>query len=485
MDHPHDDDALERRLDEYYAHAQRPPTSAAVWMRLAPTLDDGPSDVATNGWHAPAPDMLTDSPPVRTSSSGRQHARHIWPLGAVIAALLLIVLAVGIFVELGSQRGSHKIQVTTTPAPACDAKDIRADLPHDMTLTTMTMTAPDEGWAAGNVQDSQNYSGIILHYAHCGWTVSASGIAGYSIGSVAMASRDEGWADGAGGTASGDLQHVLLHYIHGRWEQMSLPTDLPAQTAEGQLAMSRGEGWVSYYMGYDSRRHEIWKLFHYADGAWSQIPLPSGLSALSSDFGGSSVGDIVSLGPDDAWLLAYNPVSGISIPAHYHDGKWTTWPLPEGWDNGQIMMTSPTDGWAMGSSVTPVHPTNMPSKTAPIMLRFNGSAWTSVPLPANSSLTDGYLSNPGDGWVFTVKQLPRRSNGHIQPVTVTTMYHCLNGAWQQVNWPFANDAPLVVGHIERVANGEYWAIGQQTASDSNRGGSVLLHYVNGQWTKYG
>ena len=138
----------------------------------------------------------------------------------------------------------------------------------------------------------------------------------------------------------------------------------------------------------------------------------------------------------------------------------------------------------MGSSVTPIYPTNPPSTWAPIMLRFNGSAWNSVPLPANSSLTGGYLTTPGDGWVFAVKHLPDRSNGYIQPMTVTAVYHYLNGAWQQVDWPFTDDAPLV-GPIERVANGEYWAIGQQAKSDSNTGGSVLLHYVNGQWTKYG
>jgi hypothetical protein len=149
------------------------------------------------------------------------------------------------------------------------------------------------------------------------------------------------------------------------------------------------------------------------------------------------------------------------------------------------MMTSPTDGWAMGSSVTPVYPTNTPSKWAPIMLRFNGSVWTSVPLPDNSSLTGGYLANPDDGWVFAVKQVPSRSYTYIQPMTVTAAYHYQNSAWQQVNWPFTDDAPLVVGPIERVANGDYWAIGQQTGPDSNSSGSVLLHYVNGQWTKYG
>ena len=246
MDHSRNDDNLERRLDAYYAHAQRPPASAAVWIRLAPMLDTKRSDVATNDWHAPTPEMLIDSPPAHGPSAGRQHPRRIWPLGAIIAALLLIALAVGIFAELGNQRGSHKTQLITTPASACDAHAIRADLPNDLTLNTITMTAPDEGWAAGQVGDSQNESGIILHYTKCHWSVSASGIVGYSIGAIAMASRDEGWAECEGSTSNGDLQHVLLHYIRGQWEQMTLPTDLPAQTAEGQLAMRRGEGWVSY-----------------------------------------------------------------------------------------------------------------------------------------------------------------------------------------------------------------------------------------------
>lgn len=261
MDHSRSDDDLERRLDEYFAHAQRPPTPAAIWVRLAPMLDDVPRDAATNGRHAPAPETTIDSTPLRATSARRQRPRHIWPFGAVIAALLLVALAVGLFAELGNQRGSHKIQVTMTPAPQCDAHSIHADLPNDLTLNTITMTAQDEGWAAGQVGDAQNESGIILHYTHCRWRVSASGIAGYSIGAIVMASRDEGWAEGSGGTPSGDVKHMLLHYIHGRWEQMTLPADLPAQTAQGQLAMRRGEGWVSHYMGYDTRKHEVWKLY--------------------------------------------------------------------------------------------------------------------------------------------------------------------------------------------------------------------------------
>jgi hypothetical protein len=482
MDHSRSDDDLERRLDEYFAHAQRPPTPAAIWVRLAPMLDDVPRDAATNGRHAPAPKTTIDSTPVRATSARRQRPRHIWPFGAVIAALLLVALAVGLFAELGNQRGSHKIQVTMTPAPQCDAHSIHADLPNDLTLNTITMTAQDEGWAAGQVGDAQNESGIILHYTHCRWSVSASGIAGYSIGAIAMASRDEGWAEGSGDTPSGDVEHVLLHYIHGRWEQMSLPADLPAQTAQGQLAMRRGEGWVSYYMGYDTRKHEVWKLYHYSAGAWAQISTPSGLDPLSSDFAAFPGTGIVSLGPDDAWLLSLNPSTGVSIPAHYHAGKWTTWPLPEGWDVGQIIMTSPTDGWAMGSSVTPVYPTNTPSDWAALMLRFDGNAWTAVPLPDDNTirtLSYGHLTGPGDGWIFSVRQDPSRGYGRPGSGTVTTVYHYQEGAWENVNWPFADDTPMLVGTIERVANGDYWAIGQQGSV------SVLLHYANEQWTKYG
>src|SRR5690349_7158480 len=113
---------------------------------------------------------------------------------------------------------------------------------------------------------------------------------------------------------------------------MTLPADLPTQTAHGQRAMSRGEGWVSCYVGNDARKHEIWKLYHYSVGAWSQVSTPSGLDALSSDFAAFPGTGTVSLGPDDAWPIAYNPSTGISIPAHYHAGKWTTWPLPEGWE---------------------------------------------------------------------------------------------------------------------------------------------------------
>lgn len=480
MDHSRSDDDLERRLDEYFAHAQRPPSTTAMWARLAPMLAGEPGDVATNGWHAPAPETPVDIPIARPAAARRRHTRHIWPYGAVIVALLLVALAVGLFAELGNQRGSHNTQIITTPPPACDAHSIHADLPKDLTLNTITMTSPDEGWAAGLVRDAQGESGIILHYTHCRWSVSASGISGWSIGAIAMASRDEGWAEGGRSSSNGELQQLLLHYIRGRWEQMTLPADLPAQTAQGQLAMSRGEGWVSLFEGTDYYKREIWKLFHYTGGTWTQISLPSGLDALSSDFSAFPGTGIVSLGPDDAWPLAYNPTSGVSIPSHYDAGKWTTWPLPEGWNIGQVIVTSPTDGWAMGSSVTPVHPTNTPSNWAAVMLRFDGHTWTPVPLPddkALQTLSDGRLSGPGDGWIFTIKQISRMP--YPQLGTVTAVYHYLNGAWKQVNWPFVDDTPLLVGTIERVASGDYWAIGLQD------GVSVLLHYANGQWTKYG
>ncbi len=482
MDQQHDDDMLERRLNEYYAHAQPGPAPTATWARLAPMLDQAPSDIATNGWRATIPDRLMHTSLTPAATGGKPQTRRIWTLGAVFAALLLIALAVGIFTELGNQRGSHKNQVITPPAPTCSAKSISADLPNGLTLHTITMTAPDEGWAVGNAS-SVSSAGIILHYSQCRWSVAASGFSGFDISAIAMASPNEGWAEG--GSLNGDMKRLLLHYSNGHWEQMAIPIELPAQTAQGQLAMRRGEGWVSYFVGTDADKHEIWRLYHYANGTWSEIPAPSGLDPLSSDFAAFPGTGIVSLGPDDAWLLAYDPITGVSIPAHYQAGQWTTWQMPAGWNIGQIMLSSPTDGWAMGSSVNPVYPTNTPAKYAPIMLRFDGHAWTPVPLPVDQALLYGWLAAPGDGWVFAVKQNPRSSGSVLGTETVTAVYHYLNGIWQQVNWPFENGAPLLVGAIERASNGDYWATGLQSDPTSNKSGSVLLHYANGQWTKYG
>jgi hypothetical protein len=404
----------------------------------------------------------------------------------------VVVLAGALFAAFSARRHSnlgHHLATPTAAPQGCAPDRIGASIPSGANISRMVMVSPDEGWAVGGVYTTATGQAttLILRYQRCQWRPIAQTFAGFGLNDVAMASPDEGWASGSDPSGTSAL---LLHYSGGRWTQMRAPAVAPtgplapAATAQGQLVMWRGAGWVAA-ASIGKNNHGEWSygLYQYRDGAWSAVsaPMPGVFGASIPPSGASQA---ISFGPDDAWTIASDYSGGdANYPAHYHNGRWTTWPLPAGEGIGQLFMLSPQDGWAVGSITGP---TNTLADARPLLLHFDGARWTPVASASGLPIQTIQLGSATDGWGFESTPPPGAAPPFSFIWVISAAWHLHGGQWQRVPWPF----PDVVGFISlvRVTDDEYWGVASylQLAGPghpSPRPGNIeMLHYVDGSWS---
>jgi Putative zinc-finger len=430
-----------------------------------PTVLDGPTSQDARPTPGPAASAPAPIPQ-------RRHA-----LPAVAATLLVVALGGALFAMLGSQRDNqpgseHFHTATATPATACTPDKVTTDLLQHAIIAQLVMLSAGDGWIVGSVGDTAgNTSTLILHYSHCQWRSAGVSFAGFTLSDIAMASPSEGWASGT--EDSSGTKTLILHYAGGRWQPIPTPTDPPEASATGQLITHSGrEGWVIVQHPKNALGKVTSTVYHYQNGVWSPVatPMPEAY-------------EVAKAGSDDAWFVGDN--SGWpTVLAHYQQGHWTTIALPNGWSASNLIMSSPRDGWAVGSFADP---TNTRAVVQTFLLHFDGTTWSRVDLPANIHAASVHvqLISASDRWAFTLTSPYQNPQG--TPLT-TAVWHYVGGQWQPVQWPFTD--VLGVNDLTRISDNEYWAIAfvvvpTPRTADILRVRGVLLHYLNGSWTEYG
>jgi hypothetical protein len=203
-------------------------------------------------------------------------------------------------------------------------------------LSDVSLDSATDGWAVGE---------IFVHLHSDGTTWSAQPVdGGQSLGSVSMVSATEGWAAGSEGGAA-----ALMHFDGSSWSSVAVPSDYYYTYGifgfSGIAAPARGEVWA---VAGENRDY----ILHYHNGAWDQ--------------------------PYALWDPTQYDVQASTVTLN------------------RIRMTSPSEGWAVGSYT--------PSSTlTPLMWQYTGGRWsqvTSLPtLTVNAELTDCAMASATDGWV--------------------------------------------------------------------------------------
>jgi len=115
------------------------------------------------------------------------------------------------------------------------------DFAHRFSLNSIQMLSKDEGWAAGGVPYNIPGMAVILHYKDGVWTKvydSESDNLWMDLASIHMLSASQGWATGSGESFS---PGYLLHWDGQAWHIETKAVDMiPAVTAGGQTAWAGG-----------------------------------------------------------------------------------------------------------------------------------------------------------------------------------------------------------------------------------------------------
>jgi hypothetical protein len=174
----------------------------------------------------------------------------------------------------------------------------------------------------------------------------------------------------------------------------------------------------------------------------------------------------VGVAPDGtAWAVGYNDSSGVisSLILRWDGTAWTTVPSPSPNDSYLNTVAAAPDGtaWAVGWTGGN---TNAPVRA--LLMRWNGTAWTTVP---NPSPVGSYLygvTAASDGSAWAVGWTGSGANDR-------TLILRWNGtAWSRVPSPDPGPEAILSGVIA-LSGSEAWAVG-------GAGGKTLLLRWNGQ-----
>ena len=298
----------------------------------------------------------------------------------------------------------------------------------DITLTSISMVSPDEGWAAGIISGSPQC--ILMHYQRGLWTIipQPAGLAqNAGVIQVQMLSATDGWAlsatqiplnDGQGGTIPGG---VILHFDGTAWTIAVPRTRAPLL----RLSMdSPTDGWVVGGSGL---------LLHYDGHTWSEVH-DSGFASLGA------VTLVDALSPRDVW------VNGDRGLARFDGSRWSRITIQDpayapGTRVTALAMLSDQDGWAIAGSQ---------------LLRDQNGVWSVVTPPAVPLPVALAVPAAGEVWLA--------SDPNNQPLGFT------RGQWRILKSPVHE----AMAAITFVSPDEGWAVGAH---------GTILRYTGGSWQR--
>ncbi len=186
-------------------------------------------------------------------------------------------------------------------------------------------------------------------------------------GVVAITPTDA-WAVVGGGLAE--------HWDGTSWSEVRVPSPGTLSVLYQVSATSSSDVWAGgYYSATDGKLHPL--TLHFDGITWKWVKAPDGSPFFTNVFRG-----IKAVGPNDAWGVGYQDVTGgfdlQPLTEHWDGTSWTVVPAvqpPSGETNElySVAGSATNDVWAVGS---------YPAATAiPLVEHWDGSAWTLVTLP--------------------------------------------------------------------------------------------------------
>ena len=150
--------------------------------------------------------------------------------------------------------------------------------------------------------------------------------------------------------------------------------------------------------------------------------------------------------------------------------------LPKNASFNEVVLTSPTSGWAVGGIYT-LTPADQPSHQS-VIEQLKDCRWSPVgPTLPGVGLDSISMTSPDDGWII----------GTNDDALSSVLLHLVAGRWQLVTIPLPQAAGTLFQSLSMLSPTEGWAVG--TVEEVPPTGpaiklprvTVLQHYVAGTW----
>jgi hypothetical protein len=286
--------------------------------------------------------------------------------------------------------------------------------------------------------------------------------------SVAAASAANAWAVGQEYSPC-DMCLFTAHWNGSKWQTIASPEGLLHQINRiiGNAAVVATAGqraWVFAWGEYDELGTSELSAVEWTGTSWSPV----------HNFPGSpSLGTAIASGPDDVWGFGSTGSSGQTPWAVHYNGKsWSQVTLP-------VSVSQASGSAAAGDWVTGTV-TAQPRRVE--VLHWSKGAWRNVPLSAISVPKGGQMlpgliaaATPASVWA-SVLVAPATGPGHA----ATVLLHWNGTAWSKVPLPKG----VVVDGLASDGHGGSW-VASYTVNEPGvlLAGLVMYHYASGHWTR--
>jgi len=363
---------------------------------------------------------------------------------------------------------------------------------------SIRMVNAADGWIAGRLNPTSQ-EGTLLRWNGAAWSIVRSFVT-VDLNGLFML------PGGGVGSAVGDAE-TIIHWDSSIWFARTSPTstDLNAVSMvasndgwavgdEGRIFRYNGLAW-SHYETLPSRvnLHGL-HMRASADGWAVGAPLPmtdpsglpfpptilrwNGAAWTSVTPSGVALGRTLyavdMLSATESWAVGDGTTNTAATMLKWDGALWTS--VPSGTPVNQpsagvysrlysIDMLSSTDGWAVGCATPPTCAT-------PVIVRWNGIAWSQVTAPSVAGLYDVFMLSPTDGWAVG------NATG-----TQATIIHWDGIQWRSVPGP-AVAADGFLDSVHMVSPTDGWAVGWYgTASfpDGSATRSLIVHWDGLTW----
>lgn len=304
---------------------------------------------------------------------------------------------------------------------------------------------------------------------------------------------------------------LALHWDGKTWRIVPAP-DIGAgdNYLEAAVAVSSSDVWAvgHYNQPRQKVENDFWRqvgpakvlILHWNGKAWSSIPTPD----LGKNDGNSRLTSIAAVSRNDVWAAGYFGDNNEpfeqgrddrprTLIMHWNGAKWSVVPSPNPgsfFDKlYSISAVTKNDIWASGAKSGTLSTPNGGTDILPLVLHWDGKAWTEAVLPENNLYGD-YKALLGIK-AFSTSVLSvgeAASEGSVSAMS----YRHSGRQWLNVGLPSpqaTTDAPPQnsLTAISATSTSSEWAVGSYATEAPNPAGYIvntfILHWNGKSWTR--
>jgi hypothetical protein len=276
---------------------------------------------------------------------------------------------------------------------------------------------------------------------------------------VDATSSSNAWAVGRADDVSSPFRRPLIQRWSGAsWSIVPSPRSAVDSELRDVDASSPSNAWA---VGFTSGSSSAALIQRWNGTSWTTVPGPSGSGILLG---------VRTLSANDAWVVGSRSTVGPfdSMAARWNGTSWTpvATPIPDAQLGSQLNAidgTSSSDLWAVGQAGGGDYQVSQP-----IILRWNGSAWSAVATPAAIDATlEGVVALASNDVWAVGREFNRDLLWHVPWVL-----HWNGQSWSEIAAPAVLGAGLSA--VTALSPTRVYAVG---------GGSLVLRWNGSSWTR--